>query len=89
MSGLTTLKDFESGKTQYNGAVQRAVDIGDTVRRIDGTEVPLTTPWLGKAVAKPARKPAAKAKAEAPAAEAGPGAKPRAKAAPRKAKPKE
>lgn len=89
LSGLTTLKDFESGKTQYNGAVQRAVDIGDTVRRIDGTEVPLTTPWLGKAVAKPARTPAAKAKAEAPAAEAGPGAKPRAKAAPRKAKPKE
>lgn len=89
LSGLTTLKDFESGKTQYNGAVQRAVDIGDTVRRIDGTEVPLTTPWLGKAVAKPARKPAAKAKAEAPAAEAGPSAKPRAKAAPRKAKPKE
>jgi NADH-quinone oxidoreductase subunit E len=23
------------------------VDIGDTIKRIDGTEVPLTTPWLG------------------------------------------
>jgi len=25
------------------------VDIGDTVKRIDGTEVPLTTPWVAKA----------------------------------------
>ena len=49
-TGLTSLKDFESGRAQYNGTVQRAVDIGDTVRRIDGTEVPLTTPWLGRPV---------------------------------------
>lgn len=48
LSGLTSLKEFESGRTQYNGSVQRAVDIGDTVRRIDGTEVPLRMPWLGK-----------------------------------------
>jgi NADH-quinone oxidoreductase subunit E len=51
LSGLTTLKDFESGRQQYNASVQNAVDIGDTVKRIDGTEVPLTTPWLGKPVA--------------------------------------
>lgn len=51
LSGLTTLKDFESGRQQYNASVQNAVDIGDTVKRIDGTEVPLTTPWLGKAAA--------------------------------------
>jgi NADH-quinone oxidoreductase subunit E len=44
------------------------VDIGDTVKRIDGTEVPLTTPWLGKAV-KPARAKAAKSEKAAPAAE--------------------
>ena len=48
LTGLTTLKDFESGRRQYNGTAQMAVDIGDTVRRIDGSEVPLTTPWLGK-----------------------------------------
>lgn len=47
--GLTALKEFESGRTQYNASVQRAVDIGDTVKRIDGTEVPLLTPWRGKA----------------------------------------
>ena len=47
LSGLTTLKDFESGRKQFNASAQLAVDIRDTVKRIDGTEVPLTTPWLG------------------------------------------
>ncbi|MBR9651267.1 NADH-quinone oxidoreductase subunit E [Thalassovita aquimarina] len=47
-SGLTSLKEFDSGKTQYNASVQLAVDLGDTVKRIDGTEVPILTPWLGK-----------------------------------------
>ena len=68
LSGLTTLKDFESGRKQFNASAQFAVDIRDTVKRIDGTEVPLTTPWLGKA-AKPAKAEAPKsatAKAEAP-----------------------
>ncbi len=53
ISGLTSLKEFESGRTQYNASAQLAVDIGETVKRIDGTEVPLLTPWLkdgGKAV---------------------------------------
>jgi len=66
LSGLTSLKEFESGRTQYNGSVQRAVDIGDSIKRIDGTEVPLLTPWLGKAKAeKPATKPAAEKVAKA------------------------
>jgi NADH-quinone oxidoreductase subunit E len=56
LSGLTSLKDFESGRQQYNASAQAAVDLKDTVKRIDGTEVPLLTPWLGntKAVS-PAR----------------------------------
>lgn len=62
LSGLTSLKDHDSGKKQYNASVQLAVDIGDTVKRIDGTEVPLLTPWLGKGGSKPA---AAKAPAKA------------------------
>lgn len=73
LSGLTSLKEFESGRTQHNASVARALALGDTVRRIDGTEVPLLTPWLGKG-AQPARKaPAAKApaaKAAKPAARA-------------------
>lgn len=45
LAGLTTLKEFDSGHTKYNGAVQRAVDLGDTIKRIDGSEVPLVAPW--------------------------------------------
>ncbi|MFS4582711.1 NADH-quinone oxidoreductase subunit E [Phaeobacter sp. C3_T13_0] len=47
-SGLTSLTEYESGKAQYNASVQLASDIGDTVKRIDGTEVPLLTLWIGK-----------------------------------------
>lgn len=66
LKGLTSLKDFESGKQQYNASAQLAVDIGDTVKRIDGTEVPLTTPWLGKpAKATPAKSKPAEAKPSA------------------------
>ena len=65
LSGLTSLTQYESGRTQYNASVQLAVDLGDTVKRIDGSEVPLLTPWRGEAAnapAKPAK--AAKPKAE-------------------------
>ncbi len=47
-SGLTSLTEYDSGKTQYNASVQLAVDIGDGVKRIQGDEVPLLTPWVGK-----------------------------------------
>ena len=68
LKGLTSLKEYDSGKTQYNASVQLATDIGDTVKRIDGTEVPILTPWLdGGAAIKdrpkgktPGPKPAAK-----------------------------
>jgi NADH-quinone oxidoreductase subunit E len=48
LSGLTSLMQHESGKTKYNASVQLASEIGDTVKRIDGTEVPLLTPWIDK-----------------------------------------
>ena len=85
LSGLTTLQEFESGKAQYNASVDRAMRVGDGTKRIDGTEVPLTMPWLGKP--KPAAKPAAKAaepKAAAKAAEPKP-AEPKAATKPAKA----
>ncbi|MCI2398022.1 NADH-quinone oxidoreductase subunit NuoE [Aliiroseovarius subalbicans] len=94
LSGLTSLTDYESGKTQYNASAQLATDIGDTVKRIDGTEVPLLTPWLGKtgkAVKSAAKEPAAKkAKAPKPAkavadAPTGAAKKPRTLKGPRKA----
>ncbi|EDV24821.1 hypothetical protein TRIADDRAFT_56107 [Trichoplax adhaerens] len=54
-------------------------DIGDTVKRIDGTEVPLLTPWLKVVKAPVAEKPRAKPapkKAKAPEAEPEAGDKP-------------
>ncbi|PVA11873.1 NADH-quinone oxidoreductase subunit NuoE [Pelagivirga sediminicola] len=44
-SGLTSLKEFDSGHRKYNASVQLATDLGETVKRIDGTEVPLLAPW--------------------------------------------
>jgi len=60
ISGLTSLKDFESGRTQYNGSVQLAIDLGETVKRIDGSEVPLRMAWLGKGAGQPEEVPAKK-----------------------------
>lgn len=53
LSGLTSLKDYEAGRHQHNASVELAVDIGDTVKRIDGTEVPLRAPWRDAGVADP------------------------------------
>ncbi len=68
LKGLTSLKDYDSGKTQYNASAQLAVDIGDTVKRIDGTETPLLTPWVKSgAGTKSSAKPAAKKTSAKPA----------------------
>ena len=102
LSGLTSLEGHESGRTQYNASAQFAVDIGDTIKRIDGTEVPLLAPWQGKDSAKSSAKKPAKAKAKTaepkPAAKASADAtgvvkqaavaKSKAKPAPSKAAPK-
>ncbi|MXQ07771.1 NADH-quinone oxidoreductase subunit E [Alphaproteobacteria bacterium GH1-50] len=53
LSGLTSLEDGETGHTKHNASVQLAVDIGDTVKRIDGTEVPLRAPWREAGTADP------------------------------------
>ena len=44
-SGLTTLTAFTNASITANGSVGLAETIGDTVKRIDGTEVPLRAPW--------------------------------------------
>ncbi|MGI3168176.1 NADH-quinone oxidoreductase subunit E [Pseudooceanicola sp. C21-150M6] len=56
LKGLTSLQDYDSGRTQYNASAALATDIGDTVKRIDGTEVPLLTPWQTGSGAKSANK---------------------------------
>lgn len=96
LTGLTSLEQYESGKTQYNASVALAVEIGDTIKRIDGTEVATKTPWTAggrkvhvtakkglAAAAKP--KPAAKAKPAVADPAAPEGTKPRTMKAPRKA----
>ncbi|MGV6839434.1 MAG: NADH-quinone oxidoreductase subunit NuoE [Planktomarina sp.] len=74
LSGLTSLKDHEAGRAPYNASVDLAEYLKDGIKRIDGTEVPITTPWV-RGGAKPAAKKtaapkAAKPKAEAPKADA-------------------
>jgi NADH-quinone oxidoreductase subunit E len=45
--GPTTLTRWAGdGREAHNGSVALALAIGDTVKRIDGTEVPLVAPWL-------------------------------------------
>jgi NADH-quinone oxidoreductase subunit E len=61
LKGLTSLTEYESGRTRYNASVQLATDIGDTVKRIDGTEVPLVAPWIRDGSVALAERPAAKA----------------------------
>ncbi|WP_296762015.1 NADH-quinone oxidoreductase subunit NuoE [Sediminimonas sp.] len=82
-SGLTSLRDHEAGRAPHNASVARALDLGDTVKRIDGSEVPVTAPWLGKGSAPsgkadaPPPKRAATAPAAGPAVpESGTGTKP-------------
>ncbi|WP_391482481.1 NADH-quinone oxidoreductase subunit NuoE [Nereida sp. NH-UV-3] len=85
--GITSLTDFVNAKIKLNASAQLAHDIGDSVKRIDGTEVPLLTPWIDKAAnsgAKPP-KPAARPK---PANAQRAAAKPAATKAKSTAKPK-
>ena len=70
LGGATNLKDYEKSRAAQNASVALATSIGDTVKRIDGAEVPLTAPWQGKAGGKsastpPSKKAAAKAKTDA------------------------
>ncbi|MCE6953389.1 NADH-quinone oxidoreductase subunit NuoE [Cereibacter sphaeroides] len=65
-TGLTSLTEGGEATERLNASVQLAVDIGETVKRIDGTEVPILTPWLGR--------PAAVAEATGSAKEPTPGA---------------
>jgi NADH-quinone oxidoreductase subunit E len=67
-SGLTSLTAHSEGRMAHNASVALALEVGDTVKRIDGTEVPLVAPWLGvNKTSAPAKKAAAK---PAPAPEA-------------------
>lgn len=48
-AGLTSLSAHEAERAAHNASVGLSQEIGDTLKRIDGTEVALRTPWLGSA----------------------------------------
>jgi NADH-quinone oxidoreductase subunit E len=62
LGGVTSLVEWEQNRESYNGSVALAVEIGDTVKRIQGNEVPILTPWLsaGKTAKKTKNGPAVK-----------------------------
>ncbi len=47
LGGPTALAGLKGGEA-HNGSVARALRLEDTIKRIDGTEVPITTPWLAE-----------------------------------------
>ncbi|TVP71997.1 MAG: NADH-quinone oxidoreductase subunit E [Rhodobacteraceae bacterium] len=67
LGGATVLKDY-SGEGQ-NGSVALATRIGDTLKRIDGTEVPLVTPWQRQPAPAEVSRATIKAKEPKPAAQ--------------------
>lgn len=71
-TGPTTLGPVPAGRVPHNASVERALALGDTIRRIDGTEVELRMPWRRDSGAAPERAAAAKpAPAPKPAAPSG------------------
>lgn len=54
LGGLTTLKGWEKGRLPANASVTLATTVGDTVKRIDGSEVALRTAWRDGPAAAPA-----------------------------------
>lgn len=79
LGGLTALKDHASGRAAGNASVALAAALGDGLKRIDGSEVPLRTPWIeagivaGRAASDA---PPAAPERPAPAAKAAPGPAP-------------
>ncbi|KUF09123.1 NADH-quinone oxidoreductase subunit E [Pseudoponticoccus marisrubri] len=70
-SGITSLTEYRNAEIKMNASAQLAHDIGDTVKRIDGTEVPLVAPWgdqtggtAGRTAPPPHPKPAANVPAD-------------------------
>ena len=41
----STLRDHVADRDPLNASARRAVDLGDTIKRIDGSELPLLAPW--------------------------------------------
>jgi NADH-quinone oxidoreductase subunit E len=59
-SGLTSLDGGAGRAHEHNASVAYALELGDTIKRIDGSETPLVTPWLQEIPPRESLAPAAK-----------------------------
>ncbi|GGG61872.1 hypothetical protein GCM10011415_05050 [Salipiger pallidus] len=57
LGGPVVLTGHVEGRPEYNASVALATELGDTIKRIDGTEVPLRTPWHDRSDEKGDAKP--------------------------------
>jgi NADH-quinone oxidoreductase subunit E len=62
LAGLTSLTAHAAGREALNASVGLASTQGDTLKRIDGTELPLIMPWLNSDDRGPALDPSASAR---------------------------
>ena len=66
LSGLTSLEEYAKNRISENASVQLASTQNDTLRRIDGSEVPLLTPWLSGAKSESAKESKSRSKSSTP-----------------------
>ncbi|SFB75951.1 NADH-quinone oxidoreductase subunit E [Tropicimonas isoalkanivorans] len=48
LGGPVVLTEFNEDAAPHNASVSRALEVGDTIKHIDGTEVPLLHPWTDR-----------------------------------------
>ena len=66
LSGLTSLEEYAKNRISENASVHLASTQNDTLRRIDGSEVPLLTPWLSGSKSESPKEPKSRGKSSTP-----------------------
>ena len=66
LSGLTSLEEYAKDRIKENASVHLASSQSDTLRRIDGSEVPLFTPWLSGAKSESPKESKSRSKSSTP-----------------------
>ena len=66
LSGLTSLEEYAKDRIKENASVHLASSQSDTLRRIDGSEVPLLTPWLSGAKSESPKESKSRSKSSTP-----------------------
>jgi len=66
LSGLTSLEEYAKDRIKENASVHLASSQSDTLCRIDGSEVPLLTPWLSGAKSESPKESKSRSKSSTP-----------------------